>query len=146
MMQKKFVFRQLSRYLYTHRIQSPLQNISGFRRSHLDGFFEIYQFENVYNLHNYSANGREYCLSLKSNLADSFRLSNAIDVMNFVVGGEWDFVIFSTVRSRPRYRIENVPTRGWQKENLGFIKDENQTNVALTRAREGLIIVGMKVL
>ena len=112
----------------------------------MDGFWNFTNFENVYNLHAYNANGRQYCLSLKSNLADIFRLSNAIDVMHFVVGGEWDFVIFSTVRSLPRYRIENVPTRGWQKESLGFIKDENQTNVALTRAREGLIIVGMKVL
>jgi superfamily I DNA and/or RNA helicase len=27
-------------------------------------------------------------------------------------------------------------------QNLGFITDEHQTNVALTRARKGLIVVG----
>ncbi|XP_067677521.1 3'-5' exoribonuclease HELZ2-like [Haliotis asinina] len=57
-------------------------------------------------------------------------------------GGEWDYVIFSTVRSLPRYKIEDRPTLGWRRHNLGFITDENQINVALTRARKGLIIIG----
>ncbi|XP_067677519.1 3'-5' exoribonuclease HELZ2-like [Haliotis asinina] len=57
-------------------------------------------------------------------------------------GGEWDYVIFSTVRSLPHYKIESNPTRGWCKHNLGFITDPNQINVALTRARKGLIIIG----
>jgi len=51
-------------------------------------------------------------------------------------------VIFSTVRSLPDYNIEKNPTLGWCKHNLGFITDRNQVNVALTRARKGLIIVG----
>ena len=55
-------------------------------------------------------------------------------------GGEWDYVVMSLVRSLPDYRIEPKPTLGWCKQNLGFITDENQTNVALTRARKGLII------
>lgn len=57
-------------------------------------------------------------------------------------GGEWDYVIFSLVRSLPEYRIEPLPTFGWCKENLGFITDAHQINVALTRARKGLIIIG----
>lgn len=57
-------------------------------------------------------------------------------------GGEWDYVIISLVRSLPDYRIEPKPTIGWCKQNLGFITDENQTNVALTRARKGLIVIG----
>jgi len=48
----------------------------------------------------------------------------------------------SLVRSLPDYRIEPKPTLGWCKQNLGFITDEHQTNVALTRARKGLIVVG----
>ncbi|XP_061168178.1 helicase with zinc finger domain 2-like [Saccostrea echinata] len=57
-------------------------------------------------------------------------------------GGEWDYVIFSTVRSLPDYRIEEHPTLGWCMQNLGFITDQHQINVALTRARKGLIIIG----
>lgn len=59
-------------------------------------------------------------------------------------GGEWDYVIFSLVRSLPEYRIEPHPTDGWRKENLGFINDDHQINVALTRARKGLIIIGIE--
>ncbi|XP_053394362.1 helicase with zinc finger domain 2-like isoform X2 [Mercenaria mercenaria] len=59
-------------------------------------------------------------------------------------GGEWNYVIFSTVRSLPEYKIEKNPTLGWCKHNLGFITDRNQVNVALTRARKGLIIIGNK--
>ncbi|KAL3868499.1 hypothetical protein ACJMK2_041300 [Sinanodonta woodiana] len=57
-------------------------------------------------------------------------------------GGEWDYVIFSTVRSLPAHLIETNPTRGWCKQNLGFITDQHQINVALTRARSGIIIIG----
>ncbi|XP_076462248.1 3'-5' exoribonuclease HELZ2-like isoform X2 [Babylonia areolata] len=57
-------------------------------------------------------------------------------------GGEWDYVILSTVRSLPTYKIEQNPTHGWCRSNLGFITDRNQVNVALTRARRGLFIVG----
>ena len=51
-------------------------------------------------------------------------------------------MIFSTVRSLPEYKIEGHPTIGWCRQNLGFITDQNQINVALTRARKGLIIIG----
>ncbi|KAK7482666.1 hypothetical protein BaRGS_00026075 [Batillaria attramentaria] len=57
-------------------------------------------------------------------------------------GGEWDYVILSTVRSLPSYKIEPHPTHGWCRQNLGFITDKNQVNVALTRAKKGIIIVG----
>ncbi|ESO86615.1 hypothetical protein LOTGIDRAFT_166880 [Lottia gigantea] len=72
---------------------------------------------------------------------------NFDDTVNTVVasqGGEWDYVILSTVRSLPLYKIEPSPTRGWTSEHLGFLADENQTNVALTRARKGLLIIGNK--
>jgi len=62
--------------------------------------------------------------------------------LSMCTGGEWDYVIFSTVRSLPEYKIEKSPTLGWCKHNLGFITDRNQVNVALTRARKGHIIVG----
>ncbi|PVD23134.1 hypothetical protein C0Q70_16397 [Pomacea canaliculata] len=56
--------------------------------------------------------------------------------------GEWDYVVLSTVRSLPSYKIEPHPTYGWCRQNMGFITDQNQVNVALTRARRGIIIVG----
>ena len=62
--------------------------------------------------------------------------------MRNFVGGEWDYVIFSLVRSLPEYRIEKMPTLGWCTQNLGFITDMHQINVALTRAKKGLFIIG----
>ena len=51
-------------------------------------------------------------------------------------------MILSTVRSLPEHEIDSRPTFGWLKINMGFITDENQINVALTRAKKGLIIIG----
>ncbi|XP_022112078.1 helicase with zinc finger domain 2-like [Acanthaster planci] len=61
-------------------------------------------------------------------------------------GREWDFVILSTVRSLPRVEIDDKPSPSWMKRNLGFICDENQMNVAITRPRMGLIILGNRFL
>ena len=63
-------------------------------------------------------------------------------ILRNFVGGEWDYVIFSLVRSLPEYRIEKNPTLGWCFQNLGFIIDMHQINVALTRAKKGLFIIG----
>ena len=57
-------------------------------------------------------------------------------------GGERDYVILSLVRSLPHHQIDEKPSDGWKKKHLGFIIDEHQINVALTRAKKGLIIVG----
>jgi len=51
-------------------------------------------------------------------------------------------VILSLVRSKPTYEIERAPSIGWCKRNMGFIIDKHQMNVALTRARLGLIVIG----
>ncbi|XP_071941737.1 3'-5' exoribonuclease HELZ2-like [Antedon mediterranea] len=61
-------------------------------------------------------------------------------------GSECDYVIMSTVRSLPRVEIEKRPSIRWMKMNLGFIADENQMNVALTRAKKGLILIGNQYL
>ena len=51
-------------------------------------------------------------------------------------------MILSTVRSLPKSEVENHPTNGWCRRKLGFITDEHQINVAITRARKGLIFIG----
>ncbi|KAM9260614.1 LOW QUALITY PROTEIN: 3'-5' exoribonuclease HELZ2 [Cariama cristata] len=57
-------------------------------------------------------------------------------------GSEWRYVILSTVRSCPRSEADRKPTKSWQKKYLGFVTDPNQVNVGITRAQEGLCILG----
>ncbi|XP_016431351.1 helicase with zinc finger domain 2-like [Sinocyclocheilus rhinocerous] len=57
-------------------------------------------------------------------------------------GSEWKYVIISTVRSCPESEIEKQPTKSWIMKQLGFIMDPHQVNVGITRAQEGLCIIG----
>ncbi|NXX45663.1 HELZ2 Helicase, partial [Tricholaema leucomelas] len=61
-------------------------------------------------------------------------------------GSEWRYVILSTVRSCPRADTDHRPTKSWQKKYLGFVANPNQVNVAITRAQEGLCILGNRYL
>ena len=56
---------------------------------------------------------------------------------------EWDYVLVSTVRSLPQRDIDSQPSDKWRAKNLGLVSDQQQLNVAITRARQGLIIIGM---
>ncbi|XP_045159234.2 helicase with zinc finger domain 2-like [Mercenaria mercenaria] len=86
------------------------------------------------------------CHEIRTQLKDEGFVDVNVSTVVSSQGGEWDYVIFSTVRSLPHYKIERNPTIGWCKHNLGFITDRNQVNVALTRAKKGLIIIGNKQL
>ncbi|XP_075384425.1 3'-5' exoribonuclease HELZ2 isoform X2 [Tenrec ecaudatus] len=57
-------------------------------------------------------------------------------------GSEWRYVLVSTVRTCPKSDIDQRPTKSWLKKYLGFVVDPNQVNVALTRAQEGLCLIG----
>ncbi|TRY98909.1 hypothetical protein DNTS_032004 [Danionella cerebrum] len=57
-------------------------------------------------------------------------------------GSEWKFVIMSTVRSCPKSEIETQATKSWLLKQLGFVMDPHQVNVGITRAQEGLCIIG----
>ncbi|XP_074144959.1 LOW QUALITY PROTEIN: 3'-5' exoribonuclease HELZ2 [Sminthopsis crassicaudata] len=57
-------------------------------------------------------------------------------------GSEWRYVILSTVRSCSLSEIDGKPTKSWLKKHLGFVSDPHQVNVGITRAQEGLCIIG----
>ena len=63
-------------------------------------------------------------------------------------GDEYDIVILTTVRSLPINEIKDPKfvqaDRKWMTDNLGFLIDEHQVNVGITRAKHGLIIIGKK--
>ena len=62
---------------------------------------------------------------------------------NSFSGSEWDYVILSLVRSLSKDEIDPDPSPYWLREHLGFLRDDHQMNVGLTRARKGLCIIGM---
>ena len=63
-----------------------------------------------------------------------------------LTGDEYGIVVLSTVRSMPLAEIRNPKhvqaDRGWLLENIGFLTDEHQVNVGITRSKYGLVIVG----
>ncbi|XP_077109129.1 3'-5' exoribonuclease HELZ2 [Ranitomeya variabilis] len=61
-------------------------------------------------------------------------------------GSEWRYVIFSTVRTTSAEEYDSRPTYSWLRQYLGFLSDPNQINVALTRAKEGLCVLGNPLL
>ncbi|XP_041945285.1 helicase with zinc finger domain 2-like isoform X9 [Alosa sapidissima] len=54
-------------------------------------------------------------------------------------GSEWRYVILSVVRSCP---IQEENTREFRSKHIGFVGDANQINVGITRAQDGLCILG----
>ncbi|XP_062578588.1 helicase with zinc finger domain 2-like isoform X2 [Saccostrea cucullata] len=101
---------------------------------------EKINWESINIMSQYNAQCQQIRLALRKRKIDFCNVNTVVESQ----GGEWDYVIFSLVRSIPEYRIEPQPTDGWCKENLGFITDAHQINVALTRARKGLILIGNK--
>ena len=62
-------------------------------------------------------------------------------MLSFSLGAEKDFVVLSTVRSREKI-TGSSDNQQWLANHLGFLIDERQMNVALTRAKHGLVIIG----
>ncbi|XP_067314831.1 3'-5' exoribonuclease HELZ2 [Pseudorasbora parva] len=81
-----------------------------------------------------------------ANISDSLYHQGIRDItVNTIMrsqGSEWKYVIMSTVRSCPKSDIERQPPKSWIMKRLGFIMDPHQVNVGITRAQEGLCIIG----
>ncbi|KAK6171546.1 hypothetical protein SNE40_019712 [Patella caerulea] len=87
---------------------------------------------------------RAQCSAIKGALRDCGLPEIHVSTVVASQGSEWEYVIFSTVRSLPIDMLERYPSRSWIRNNLGFITDDHQLNVAITRAKQGLIIIGNK--
>ncbi|XP_055954676.1 helicase with zinc finger domain 2-like isoform X2 [Patella vulgata] len=87
---------------------------------------------------------RAQCSAIKAAMKDFGLPEIHVSTVVASQGSEWEYVIFSTVRSLPIDMLENYPSRSWIRNNLGFITDDHQLNVAITRAKQGLIIIGNK--
>ena len=59
-----------------------------------------------------------------------------------VTGRECNVVILTTVCSLPKEDIPDYPSYSWVNKNMGFVSDEHLMNVAITRAKEVLCIIG----
>ncbi|NXU29689.1 HELZ2 Helicase, partial [Thalassarche chlororhynchos] len=105
----------------------------------LDGTIQL---ESIAILSPYNAQVSEISKSL---LKEGIRGVTVCTIMKSQ-GSEWRYVILSTVRSCPRSEIDRKPTKSWQKKYLGFVTDPNQVNVGITRAKEGLCILGNQYL
>ena len=57
-------------------------------------------------------------------------------------GSESDYVILSTVRSSSPPKSSIPADQGWLFKHIGFVTDDHQINVAITRAKLGLLIIG----
>ncbi|KAK2141880.1 hypothetical protein LSH36_1027g01027 [Paralvinella palmiformis] len=88
---------------------------------------------------------RAQCAKIKKELSTKY-LNIKVSTVVAAQGRESEVVILSTVRSIPKVQIESNPSQSWIQRHLGFITDEHQINVALTRAKKGLIIIGNKSL
>ena len=64
----------------------------------------------------------------------------------YAAGSEFGVVVLSTVRTQPVKDIANKDIvqadRQWIREKLGFVTDEHQICVGITRSKYGLVIVG----
>ncbi|KAL8623914.1 hypothetical protein ACOMHN_054255 [Nucella lapillus] len=73
---------------------------------------------------------------------------SAVDVrlITHCQGCEFDYVVLSTCRSVSNSEVERTPTDDWLQRHLGPAADMHQINVAITRPRKGLVIIGNRYL
>lgn len=62
--------------------------------------------------------------------------------MSRPLGSQWHYVIISTVCSVSEEELECEKDGAWFSKHIGFVGDSNQINVAITRCKQGLCIIG----
>ncbi|XP_070570174.1 3'-5' exoribonuclease HELZ2-like isoform X2 [Ptychodera flava] len=63
---------------------------------------------------------RAQCSEITKSLKDKGHSNITVSTVIVSQGSEWDYVLFSTVRSLPRVEIEEKPSQGWLLSNLGL--------------------------
>ena len=134
-------------------LQHPLARAG---KTHSKNLFKVIEgFNNRFG--HLESNNRYYFPSMNLEWYHFIRIANGQNVIiirhhltinsltPWLLGSEKNYVILSLVRSLPKKDIERNPSRSWLMEKLGFITDEHQINVALTRAKRGLCIIGKKI-
>ncbi|XP_063072287.1 3'-5' exoribonuclease HELZ2 [Engraulis encrasicolus] len=84
--------------------------------------------------------------NIKAQLMQLGLLKITVNTITKSQGSEWRYVILSVVRSCPEEDIPKSPPREWNSVHIGFVGDANQINVAITRAQDGLCILGNRKL
>ncbi|XP_035982534.1 helicase with zinc finger domain 2 isoform X1 [Fundulus heteroclitus] len=98
--------------------------------------------ENIVVLSPYNAQVSEIKEELRKKKLDNITVTTITKSQ----GSEWRYVILSTVCSVPRTEIVTEPDGAWMSKHVGFVGDPHQINVAITRAKEGLCIIGNQAL
>lgn len=86
------------------------------------------------------------CETIKKMLLNAGHKNIQVSDVLSAHGGEWDYVIYSTVRSLPQYKIDRYSSKKWCEDHIGVSDDHCQVNIALTRAKKGMVIIGNKFL
>ncbi|XP_033763482.1 LOW QUALITY PROTEIN: helicase with zinc finger domain 2-like [Pecten maximus] len=86
------------------------------------------------------------CETIKKMLLNAGHKNIKVSDVLSAHGGEWDYVIYSTVRSLPQFKIDRYSSRKWCEDHLGASDDHCQVNIALTRANKGIVLIGNKFL
>jgi len=58
------------------------------------------------------------------------------------VSTDTDRATEATEATMPTSALNPETAKAWNNKNLGIIADKHQINVAITRARKGLVIIG----
>ncbi|XP_012934940.1 helicase with zinc finger domain 2 isoform X2 [Aplysia californica] len=75
---------------------------------------------------------------VKQSVAPRIEVNTVLDAM----GRESEYVILSCVRSLDSRKLHRPETRRWVKHHLGRVADPSVVNLALTRAKTALFIIG----
>ncbi|BFZ02836.1 hypothetical protein BsWGS_05875 [Bradybaena similaris] len=77
---------------------------------------------------------------IRDNLPPSVSVSTVLDS----IGQEAEYVILSTVRALPDTGVQRPPTSMWTRAHFGLLANPKVVNLALTRVKTALFVIGNK--